>query len=129
MRSVSAVLLTLCLAIGAPACSRVGNDEHAYFWRRGESYQVDIKGRRRLLAHDPISFVLGRTYEETLTLALPRIEGTIEGSEIPVRPGSLRYAGRVIIRNAKMTIELYYDDKTKVPLLWNGEYTLRHGAE
>ena len=79
------------------------------------------------MAHDPVSAVRGRTYEETLTIELPKIEGVIEGAEIPVRPGSLRYAGRVVITGGKMTVDLYYDnrdDKTKVPLRWNGEYTL-----
>jgi len=79
------------------------------------------------MAHDPVSAVRGRTYEETLTIELPRIEGVTEGAEIPVRPGYLRYTGRVVITKDKMTVDLYYDnrdDNTKVPLTWNGEYTL-----
>ena len=76
------------------------------------------------MAHDPVSAVRGQTYEETLTIELPRIEGVIEGAEIPVRPGYLRYVGRVVIANGKMKVDLYYDDNNKVPLLWNGEYTL-----
>ena len=116
-----------CFAILAAACSGAGNDERAYFAKHGPSYLVEMKGRRRLLAHDPISAARGRTYEETLTLELPRLEGVIEGTEIPVRPGYLRYAGRVVITKGKMRVDLYYDDpadKTKVPLAWNGEYTL-----
>jgi hypothetical protein len=31
------------------------------------------------MAHDPISALAGRTYEERLTIELPRIEGVIEG--------------------------------------------------
>lgn len=117
----------MCLAALVSACSGTGNDEHAYFAKHGPSYQVELKGRRRVMAHDPVSAVRGRTYEETLTMELPRIEGVIEGTEIPVRPGSLRYTGRVVITGSRMKIDLYYenrDDSTKVPLPWNGEYTL-----
>jgi len=121
------LLLALWFATLAPACSGTGNDEHAYFAKRGESYLVEMKGRRRLMAHDPLSAIRGQTYEETLTLELPRIEGMVDGGEIPVRPGYLRYAGRVVITGRKMNVDLYYDDRgdhTKVPLAWNGEYTL-----
>lgn len=82
------------------------------------------------MAHDPFSAIRGRTYEETLTIDIPRIEGVIEGSEIPVVPGHIRYAGRIVITNGKMKIDLSYDDHgshTKVPLLWNGDYTLVQG--
>jgi hypothetical protein len=117
-------LTAICFAALASACSRTGNDERAYYTKHGATYFVEMKGRRRLLAHDPFSALRGRTYEETLTLELPRIEGAIDGAEIPVRPGYLRYTGRVVITKAKMKVELYYDDNTKHPLPWNGEYTL-----
>ena len=121
------LFIAVCLAALAPACSGVGNDEHAYYVRHGPGYLVEMKGRRRLMAHDPISAIRGRTYEETLTIGLPRIEGVVEGAEIPARPGYLRYAGRVVITRGKMKVDLYYDDRgdeSKVPLPWNGEYTL-----
>jgi hypothetical protein len=120
-------LIVMCFAALMPACSRAGNDEHAYFTKNGATYLVEMKGRRRLLAHDPASAVRGGTYEDTLTIEVPRIEGIIEGAEIPVRPGKLRYVGRVVITTGKMKVDLYYDDRddrTKVPLPWNGEYTL-----
>lgn len=116
-----------CVLTLMSACSRVGNNDRAYFDKHGASYLVEMKGTRRLMAHDPFSAIRGRTYEETLTIKLPRIEGVIEGSEIPVMPGKLRYAGRIVITKGKMRVDLYYDDRednTKVPLLWNGEYTL-----
>ena len=118
--------ILLSFAILVLACSRTGNDERAYFVKRGPSYLVEMKGRRRLLAHDPLSAIRGRTYEETLTIELPRIEGVIEGAEIPVRSGYLRYAGRVAITNRKMKVDLYYqgDANARVALLWNGDYTL-----
>jgi len=58
------------------------------------------------MAHDPVSAIRGRTYEETLTIELPRIEGVIDGAEIPVRSGYLPYAGRIVITARKMKVEL-----------------------
>ena len=116
-----------CLLITESACSMTGNQERAYFSKQGSSYLVEMKGTRRLMAHDPISFIRGRTSEETLILELPRIEGEIEGSEIPVPPGKLPYGGRVVIAKDKMKVDLFYDDRTdntRMPLDWNDEYTL-----
>ena len=116
-----------CFLVLVSACSRVGNYEHAYFAKQGASYLVELKGTRRLMAHDPISGLRGRTFEETLTLQLPRIEGVIEGSEIPVMEGKLRYTGQLVITKDQMKLDLYYDDpddSVRRPLPWNGEYKL-----
>lgn len=125
MRRVS--FIVICFATLVSACSGPRNEEHAYYVTDGPSYRVELKGQRRHMAHDPVSAIRGRTYEETLTIELPRIEGVIDGAEIPVRPGALRYTGRVVITGGRMKIDLYYDSTdvtTKVPLLWNGEYIL-----
>ena len=53
---------------------------------------------------------------------LPRIEGVIDGGEIPVGPDKLRYDGRVVITNRKMLVDLYNNDRR--PLSWNDEYRL-----
>jgi hypothetical protein len=124
MRRASFILVSFAILV--LACSRTGNDERAYFVKRGTTYVVEMRGRRRLLSHDPLSAIRGRTYEETLTIELPRIEGVIEGAEIPVRSGYLRYAGRVAITNRKMKVDLSYQGEAnaRVALLWNGDYTL-----
>jgi hypothetical protein len=95
------LFIVVCFATLVSACSVPRNDEHA-------------------------SAIRGRTYEETLTIELPRIEGVIDGAEIPVRSGYLPYAGRIVITDRKMKVDLYYngDGGTKVALLWNGEYML-----
>ena len=125
MRCIS--FLVICLTTLLAACSATGNDERAHFVKQGPNYVVEMKGRRRLMAHDPISAIRGRTYEETLTITLPRIDGVIDGTEITPKPGYLPYVGRVVIAAGKMTVDLYYDDRdarTRVALLWNGEYIL-----
>jgi len=109
------------------ACSATGNDEHAYVVKKGPGYVVEMKGRRRLMAHDPISAILGRTYEETLTMELSRLEGVIDGAEIPVGPDHIRYVGRVVIESGRMKVDLYYGNRRDDPeaaLSWNGEYRL-----
>ena len=98
------------------------NDGRAYFVADGRIYRVELTGWRFPLVHDPLSLLLDRTRRATLTLELPRIEGVIDGSEIPVRADKLRFAGRVVVTNRKMQVDLYYDDRR--PLSWNDEYTL-----
>ena len=119
--------VALCFATLATACSGAHNNELAYFTTHGPGYLVELNGERRLMAHDPISAIRGRMYSETLTIELPRIEGVIEGSEIPVRPGFVPYTGRIVITADRMKIDLYYNDRDEnreVALLWNGVYTL-----
>jgi hypothetical protein len=86
-----------------------------------------MKGWRFPLVHDPLSLVLGRTSEQTLTITLPRIDGVIEGKEISVPPDKLGYLGRVVITSGRMKVDLYYDEAgegPRRPLSWNDEYTL-----
>lgn len=60
---------------------------------------------------------------------VPRITGTVQGDEIPVKKGYYKYVGEIIFAKEIMTLDLYYDDTdrmTKTPLTWNGEYTLKN---
>jgi hypothetical protein len=98
------------------------NEERAYFVRHGHVYRVELRGWRFPLVHDPVSLLLERTRQVSLAMDLPRIEGVIDGTEIPVGPDKLRYAGRVVITNRRMTVDLYYGDRR--PLPWNDDYTL-----
>jgi hypothetical protein len=118
-------LVAICFATLAAACwgrYAESNDEHAYLAGDGQIYRVEMKGWRFPLVHDPVSLLLGRTRETTVTMELPRIEGVIDGSEIPVGRDKIRYLGQVVISNRKMKVALYYKDGR--PLLWNDEYTL-----
>jgi hypothetical protein len=79
------------------------------------------------MVHDPVSLLQGKTYIETEILRVPRIEGVVEGREIPVAPGYYKYLGQIIFSGSQMKLDLYYDnydDKKKDPLSWNGEYNL-----
>ena len=72
------------------SCSGAKNYEQAYFSKHGSGYLVELKGKRYLLAHDPVSAILGKTSEETYEIEIPRIDGTIDGSEIRVERGSYK---------------------------------------
>ncbi len=101
------------------------NHGRAYYTKEGQVYRVEMKGLRFPLIHDPLSLLLERTREETFTLELPRIDGVIEGSEIPRGSAAYRYFGRVVITSGKMQVDLYYPDEgVRRPSSWNDEYTL-----
>lgn len=130
-KHVKRILLgAVCLAVLAGTCWQrhaESNEDRAYFAKSGHVYRVEMKGWRFPLVHDPLSLLVERTYQDTLTLDLPRIAGVIEGKEIPVSADKLRYVGRVVISNGKMRVDLYYDDVgegSRRPLPWNDEYTL-----
>lgn len=115
----------ICVATLAGACWQrhaESNDRRAYFVADGDTYRVELTGWRFPLVHDPLSLLLERTRRAGLTMELPRIEGVIDGGEIPVGADKLRYVGRVVVTNRRMQVDLYYDDRR--PLSWNDEYTL-----
>ena len=105
-------------------CARTGNHERAYFTKTGSKYLIEMKGDRRRMAHDPLSAIFNGTYEETLTIEVPRIEGVIQGSEVIPPPRMLGYTGTIEIKKDKMKVNLSYDGSEGHSLLWNGEYTL-----
>jgi hypothetical protein len=115
------MLLIVVLFAG---CARTGNHEQAHFTKVGSRYLIEMKADRRRMAHDPLSAIFNGTYEETLTLELPRIEGVIKGAEIPPPPQKLGYTGTINITGDKMKVDLRYDGSEGHSLLWNGEYTL-----
>ena len=124
------LVVGLCVFTLAAACwGRYAetNDQRAYFALEGHAYRVEMKGWRFPLVHDPLSLLLARTHQESLTMELPRIEGVIDGTEIPVASDHPRYIGRVVITKRKMSVDLYYDtpgEQTRRPLPWNDEYKL-----
>jgi hypothetical protein len=121
------IVLALAGTTALAGCNRSENYEQASWVENDGRYTVTLSGKRKRMAHDPVSIVLGSTYEETFVLDLPRLSGTITGMEIPVRPGGYGYLGQVEITGNRMQVTLYYN-KTGVgtgePLSWNGRYVL-----
>ena len=120
------LFIAICCATLVGACWErhwERNDDRAYFARQADGYRVEMKGRRFPLVHDPLSLLLSRTYEESWTMELPRIDGVIQGNEVQVGADKVRYAGRIVITDGKMKVDLYSGD-SRHPLSWNDEYTL-----
>lgn len=111
---------------------RPGSENHsdAYIERVGEKSFIKLKGRRYLMAHDPISALKGETYEDSILIPIGRIKnGLIRGEDIPVEEGYYKYRGTITVDNENLIINLLADntdDKTLEPSSWNGEYRLNY---
>ena len=107
--------------------NKAENYKNAFVTKDGSFYKIELKGVRYLMVHDPISALMGRTYEATYVINVPRITGIVKGNEIPVKKGYYKYLGSITFSGDKMMVDLYYDnydDKIKDPISWDGEYTL-----
>ena len=67
------------------------------------------------------------TYEDSTLIPIPKTEGKIEGTDIPVQKGYYNYKGYILIDKNDLTINLLIDDtddKKLRPDTWNGKYSL-----
>ncbi|MES2670559.1 MAG: hypothetical protein V4673_09110 [Pseudomonadota bacterium] len=122
------LVCVVCIAIGMAltGCDRSHNYKEAAYFELDGRYTVTLSGKRMLMAHDPVSLILSKTYEEHLELDLPRLSGTIRGDDIPVKSG-YEYTGTIEVSGTQMRVNLYYDntdDEVSKPLSWNGQYVL-----
>ncbi len=127
------IAVAVALALGY-SCVRdkTSNDEIAVVARDGETYRITLSGTRYLMVHDPVSLLRRPRYTATKVLTVPRLTGTVDGAEIPVKPGYHKLLGSIVFDGERMTVDLYYDntdDCIRDPLSWNGAYTLRFGDE
>jgi hypothetical protein len=110
------------------SCSGSKNYQEAYCYQQDSKSFIKIKGKRKLMGHDPASVISNKTYEDSLVLQVPSLkDGIIKGEEIPVQPGRYKYLGQIVIDGNKVQVQLSYDntdDKKSEPISWNGEYTL-----
>jgi hypothetical protein len=124
MNRLLASSLVIALLSG---CGSVYNYKDAYYTQLGDHYSIEVKGKRRLMAHDPVAILKGETYEASATFLVPRIHGSVAGNEIPRPKGTYNYLGSISFENSSMVIDLYadnYDNKTKDKVSWNGKYHL-----
>jgi hypothetical protein len=110
------------------SCAGGENYQEAYGHQQDGKAFIKIKGKRKLMGHDPGSVLSNETYEDIVILQVPSLQdGTIKGQEIPVRGGRYKYLGEIIIEGDKVQVNLNYDntdDKKIEPTSWNGEYIL-----
>ncbi|ULQ55965.1 hypothetical protein KJS94_15045 [Flavihumibacter rivuli] len=101
------------------------NYKTAYIENQQGVLKVTVKGKRVLMAHDPISAFLRQTYEDSLTFLLPRNKGVIQSNEIKELQGRYKPTGTISIDKDEMSIKLYYDNEQTDPYSWNGKYNLQ----
>ena len=126
-------ILIISLAIAAPTTylflftSPSTNYKTAYISKEQNHFVLTVKGRRLYMVHDPISLLLGKTYEDSIIYILPRNKGVIKGEELPKDSCCYNSLGTITIQNNQVNISLFvdnYDDKTLDPDGWNGKYNL-----
>jgi hypothetical protein len=110
------------------SCSNAQNDKDAYIVEQDGRTYIKLSGKRKLMAHDPISVAKGETYKDSILIEVPALmDGAIEGKDIPVSKGNYRYLGNMTIEGNRLKVNLLIDDtddKKQRPLTWNGEYNL-----
>jgi hypothetical protein len=110
------------------SCSGSDNYEEAFGYEQSGKSFIKIKGKRKLIGHDPGAVLSNETYEDSVIFQVLSLQaGTIKGGEIPVQKGHYKYLGQIIIDGKKVQVNLSYDntdDKKIEPTSWNGEYIL-----
>ena len=107
--------------------NKAKNYEFAYITQDASSYNIELRGVRYLMAHDPITALMFKTYEAKANYNVPRISGVIDGAEIPVQDGYYNLVGSITFIDGKISVDLAadnYDDGIKDPVSWNGVYEI-----
>jgi hypothetical protein len=111
------------------SCSNAQNDRDAFVIKKDGHTYIMLSGKRKLMAHDPISALKGATYKDSILIEVPAVkDGIIEGKDIPVKKGYYHYLGSLTIKGTQLNVNLLIDDtddKKHRPLSWNGEYNLK----
>ena len=108
--------------------SHAQNDKEAVVVEKEGKTYLRLTGKRKLMAHDPISLLKGEKYKDTVLIEVPSVkDGSIEGANIPVRKGHFNFLGQITIDGNKLIVELMIndtDDNKLRPYSWNGKYIL-----
>lgn len=125
-KSCSCLLAILSLLF--ISCSGSENYEKAFGYDQNGKSFIKVKGKRKLMGHDPGSVLSNETYEDSVIFQVPSLQaGTIKGEDIPVQKGRYKYLGQIIIDGDNVQVNLSYDntdDKKIQPTSWNGKYFL-----
>jgi hypothetical protein len=123
------VVVIFSLVVAAISCfyvvftSPAKNYDEAYIVKEANGFKVTVTGKRISMSHDPISAILRKTHEDSISFILPRNNGVFQSNEVLMQNIN-KSIGTVVINKRKMRINLFYDDKQKEPSSWNGKYKL-----
>jgi hypothetical protein len=108
-------------------CANAQNYKQAYVIKKGDKVFIELKGKRKYLAHNPSD--IGKTYEDSILIEIQEYkDGVIDGRTIPVKPGYYKYEGNILINKNRLQVNLLInntDDKKLNPSDWNGEYIVK----
>lgn len=81
------------------------------------------------MAHDPISLLFSGTSDINEIIDVPRVTGSVQGSEITERNGYIPYKGEMTFTGQIVNIKLSYlyerGESSEIrPSQWNGKYKL-----
>ena len=79
------------------------------------------------MTHSIVRYIFKPLEEDSEEFQVPRITGTIEGSEIQHPPGTYEYGGTMEFHPPQLFINLHIVDTDRNinrPLNWNGRYQL-----
>jgi len=126
------VLFSLALAVGY-SCTTISqntadNFRTAYIEKAGDSLVITVTGRRRLMAHDPISALKNETYVDSAKFMIPINKHFAGKSE--VRAVGFGYpidSGGISINKDTVRVDLYFNDYDHHEIYstgWNGKYVI-----
>jgi hypothetical protein len=128
--SIIFLLLIGLIVIALVRCNSSGfkNYKNAEVEKDNGRLIVKLRGRRKLMVHDPVSLFLNKTYEDSFSFSISQLtDCTIEGKDIPVEEGYYRYKGQITIAKNRLHVDLLIDNTDEKFLdtnSWNGDYDL-----
>jgi hypothetical protein len=125
-RASAIALLTVLLAL-ISGCASQTNFVRASCRMNLTNYEITLTGTRPSRSHSLIRAVVDPTQEESQTFQVPRISGSVDGSEIPTPHGFYKYGGTIEFQGPQLLVNLHYintDQNLQDPLSWNGAYQL-----
>jgi hypothetical protein len=121
-------VLSIIFILLLSGCAKNYNNEVATYKAVGSRYVLTVTGMRGNMAHDPISLLFRGSHEASQSFDIPRISGTVKGSEIITPKGYYGFLGQINFSGENVTMQLLinnYDDNTQPELNWNGKYVLK----
>jgi len=123
MRKI-ARLLHVVLALAG--CASVSNAPVAECHKRADGYVLTMHGVRNNMTHSIVMFLLKPTYEAKLELLVPKISGSVQGSEaVRLDDPTERFSGSIDFSSGTVALSLLFGTvRPQIPLDWNGRYQL-----